>query len=381
MARVVLVGSCEQLPALFPFQCWEALSGADLIWMRHPDSHPSAPFLRMVELPVARLEPAGIELSRMDLTLPGSPQDRRYAQALLDLAEVEGTAVYLLGPDDTDAFTRTVGMEAARSGAEVEFVFHLPPAGVQVVRLAEVERALRDPEHGCPWDLEQDHASLGRYLVEETYELLEAIDSGDDAAIAEELGDVLLQVVFHAQIASDRGAFDLDDVARGIADKLVRRHPHVFADVEVTGAQDVIARWDVLKQEEKQRTGPFEGIPSALPALTLAEKLQRRASKLGFDWADATAPAERVRQELDELLDAGDGDRRAHEVGDLLSAVVATARHVGVDPEAALRGAATRFQRRFEAVLAAAQVAGHDPADLDRDGWLALWEQVKRSQR
>lgn len=382
MSRVVLVGSSEHLPGLFPFQSWEALREADLVWARDPGSHPSAPYLELAEIPLVRLEPVDLDLAGLDLSRPGSVEGRRYAKALLDLAEVEGRAVYLLGPDDGDDLIRSVGMDAtdADRSVEVEFVFHLSPPGTEMLRLAAVERRLRDPEDGCPWDLEQDHGTLGRHLVEETYELLDAIDRGDDAEMAEELGDVLLQVIFHAQIAADRGAFDIDDVASGIADKLVHRHPHVFADVDVADADEVKTNWEELKQEEKQRTGPFDGVPAALPALQFAAKLQKRAARSGFDWRGPDEPAERVRQELDEVDLAGDPAQREEEIGDLLGAVVGLARHLDVDPETAMRRAATKFRRRFEAVLESARERGLDREDLDRDVWLGLWEDVKREE-
>ena len=380
MARVVLVGSSSHLPGLFPFQSWEALQAADLVWARDPETHPSAPYLDLAEIPLVALEPVDLEVRGLDLSRPGSIEERRYAKALIDLATVEGKAVYLLGPDDGDDLIRAVGLDATDADVEVEFVFHLSPPGSEVLRLAAVERRLRDPEDGCPWDLEQDHGTLGRHLIEETYELLEAIDRGDDEEIAEELGDVLLQVVFHAQIAADRGAFDLDDVAAGIADKLVRRHPHVFADVDVADADEVKANWETLKQEEKQRTGPFEGVPSALPALQLAAALQKRAAELGFDWRGPDEPADRIREELQEVDGAADLEEREEEIGDLLGAVVGLARHLDVDPEAALRRAAAKFRRRFEAVLEGAAAADTPPDELDRDGWLELWGAVKREE-
>lgn len=380
MARVVLVEASQHLPGLFPLQSWEALREAELVWARDPDSHPSAPYLALCDTPLVRLEPAELDLRRLDLTEPGSVEDRRYARALLDLAEVEGTAVYLLGPPDGEGFTRVVGLEATKIAVEIEFVFHLEPPGAEVLRLAEVERRLRDPEGGCPWDLEQDHASLARFLVEETYELLDAIDAGDDEAIVEELGDVLLQVVFHAQVGADRSAFTLDDVARGIADKLVRRHPHVFGDVEVTGAEDVIARWEVLKAQEKARTGPFEGVPSALPALQLAEKLQRRAAKLGFERWEAIEAADVVREGADALtrLVAAGPDTHEERLGELLSAAVGLARHLHVDPERALRRATAGFRHRFESAVAAATAEGLDLAALEPAAWRRLWQAAEQ---
>lgn len=378
MPRIVLVETSERLPGLFPLQSWEALRGAELVWARDPDSHPSAPYLALAEIPLVQLEPADLDLRRLDLTQPGSIEDRRYARSLLDLAEVEGVAVYLLGPDDSDSFRRVVGLEATKVAAEIEFVFHLEPPGVEVLRLAEVERRLRDPEQGCPWDLQQDHASLARYLVEETYELLDAIEADDDEAIVEELGDVLLQVVFHGQIGADRGAFTFDDVARGIADKLVHRHPHVFGDVEISGAEEVKARWEDLKQQEKARSGPFEGVPSALPALQLADKLQRRAARLGFESFQAV---DRICAQVEEVArPSADPYLQEERLGEVLLAVVGLARHVDVDPERALRRAVARFRRRFESAAAAAKAQGLNLGALDPAAWWHLWQAAGRGE-
>lgn len=375
MGRLTLVETSARLPGLFPVQSWQALSSAEVVWARDPAGHPSAPYLALGDVDLVALEPAErLDLTGVDLTQPGSPEERRYARALVDLCAVEGTATYLLGPADTDASIRIVGLQAAEEGHEVEFVFHAEPPGSELLRLVEVQRRLRDPDGGCPWDLEQDHRSLVPHLLEETYELLDAVDRDDDADIAEELGDVLLQVTFHAQIAADRRAFTIDDVARGIADKLVRRHPHVFADVEVADADEVKANWDALKQEEKQRTGPFDGVPMALPALVLAQKLQHRAAKLGFDWRGPGEPAGQVRDELREVELATDQASREEEVGDLLGAVVGLARHLRVDPEQALRAAAARFRARFTAVLELCAERGLDPSTLPPETWLELWE-------
>lgn len=375
--RAVLVEASDALPGLFPFQAWEALSAAERVYLRNPEAHPSAAHLHLAGLELAQLEPAPLKLDEMDLSRPGSPEDRRLAKALLQRAAADGRVTYLLGPDDAQ-LGQVVGGQSRRHGVEIEFVFFVQqPAGAELLRLVEIERHLRDPDGGCPWDLEQDHASLTPYLLEETYELLDAIDSGSDTALCEELGDVLLQVVFHAQIAADRGAFTVDDVARGVADKLVHRHPHVFGDVEVADADDVKARWEVLKQDEKGRDGPFDGVPDALPALMLAAKLQRRAARLGFDWPSRSEPAERVREEVEEALAAGEPQQREEEIGDLLGAAVGLARWLDVDPERALRAAATKFRGRVEAVLAAARRQALDLEALDRDDWLRLWDQVK----
>lgn len=380
MPRIVLVGASAELPGLFPFGAWEALTTAEVVWAREPDHHPSAGHLDFADVSLRQLRSDGASLVGVDLLEGAPPAEQALVRALVARAAEDGDAVYLLGPSDGEDFVRAAGLAAARAGIDVEFVFHLSPPGLELLRLVDIERHLLDPDRGCPWDLQQDHASLGRYLVEETYELLDAIETGDDRHIAEELGDVLLQVVFHAEMAAKRGAFTIDDVARGIADKLVHRHPHVFADTEVADAAEVKANWEVLKQQEKARSGTFEGVPGALPALQLVEKLQRRAAKLGFDWEDAAGPAAHVREELEELAAAGAGREEEEELGDVLAAVVALARHLDVDPELALRGAASRFRTCFEVVLALAAERGLDPEELDPATWLDLWSEAKGAE-
>lgn len=380
-ATVVLVETDAGLPGLLPFQAWDALGTADRVLLRDPDRHPSAPHLHFAGLDLVALEPAELERGDLDLNRPGGPTERKLAKALITQAQATGRVVYLLGPDDGQ-LPIAVGSAAQPTGVEVELVFLAQqPAGVEVLRLVDVMRQLRHPETGCPWDLEQDHASLVRYLIEETYELVDAIESGQDVDVVEELGDVLLQVVFHAQVGADRRAFTIDDVARGIADKLERRHPHVFGDGDASTAEEVQANWDRLKQDEKSREGPFDGVPDALPGLVLLETLQRKAAKRGFRWSDLSGPAAQIREELAEIeaaVDQGVGhDEVTGEVGDLLGAVVALARQLDVDPDAAARAAARSFRTRFELVLHEAARRDLDVDTLGRDGWLELWQQVK----
>jgi XTP/dITP diphosphohydrolase len=382
-ATVVLVETDAGLPGLLPFQAWDALGTADVVLMRDPDGHPSAPHLHFAGLDLERLEPATLDRGDLDLTRPGDPTERKLAKALVQRAAAQGRVVYLLGPDD-GGLPVAVGSASQGTPVQVELVFLAQqPAGVEVLRLADVMRQLRDPEHGCPWDLEQDHGTLVRFLIEETYELVDAIESGHDADIVEELGDVLLQVVFHAQVAADRRAFTIDDVARGIADKLERRHPHVFGGPagwapgegmsDASTADEVQANWDQLKQAEKGRAGPFDGVPDALPGLVLLETLQRKAAKRGFRWHDVDGPAAKVREELAEVLAADDPDRLEAEVGDLLGAVVALARQLGVDADAAARRAARSFRTRFELTLREVDARGLDAASLDDATWLEVW--------
>ncbi|SMF76690.1 nucleoside triphosphate pyrophosphohydrolase [Allosphingosinicella indica] len=246
-----------------------------------------------------------------------------------------------------------------------------PPVGRGIDRLAAIMARLRDPDGGCPWDIEQDFASIAPYTIEEAYEVADAIARGDMADLKDELGDLQLQVVYHAQIAAERGAFTLDDVMAAISDKMVRRHPHVFGDAPSPG-------WEALKAAERgtrDDTSALAGVALALPALKRAEKLQKRAARVGFDWPDADGPRAKIAEEMDEIDRAASDDERAAELGDLLFSVVNFARHLNIDPEAALRGAAERFETRFRKVE---QLAGAPLSDMAIEAMEALWQQAKR---
>ncbi len=246
--------------------------------------------------------------------------------------------------------------------------------------LVRVMARLRSPD-GCPWDGEQTHSSLRPYLIEETYEALEAIDQEDWARLCDELGDVLLQVVFHAQLAAERGDFDIEDVCDAIVTKLRRRHPHVFADTSVSGSDEVLDRWERLKREEegyRERESALDGIPQSLPALQRAHKLQRRAARVGFDWDEVAGARAKVDEELREVDEAAD-DAREEEIGDLLFAVVNLARFLGVEPEGALRRANERFGRRFRWVE---QAAGSPERlrEMNLEQMDELWERAKAEE-
>jgi XTP/dITP diphosphohydrolase len=376
VARLVLVDTVDELPGLLPLHAWSALMSSDLVLLGS-SAHAFVPHLQMAELRhevVAEAdEPRA--LSRSELLAGVAPADKARAESIVDRARAEGEVVYLFGGGDDSSFLRTLGMEAARASVEVEIVyFSGRPVGSRLLALVDVMQRLR-ADDGCPWDLKQDHHTLARYAVEEVYELLEAIDSGDPDALKEELGDVLLQVVFHAQIAADTDGFTIDEVADGIVDKLVRRHPHVFADTQVADAAEVTANWDALKAAEKpERTGVFDGVAAGQPAISYTEQLQRRAAKTGFEWSSDDEAVDRIRAELDEFLAAGNDDERAHELGDLLMSVVSLARRHEIDAEMALRGAAGRFRRRFEAMT---PDPDEDLAALDRDEWLRRWNAAK----
>ncbi len=252
-------------------------------------------------------------------------------------------------------------------------------------RLREIMVRLRDPAQGCPWDREQDWASIAPHTIEEAYELADAIARGEPEAVRDELGDVLFQVVFQSRIAEELGLFDFDAVAAGIADKLERRHPHVFADARIESAAAQSLAWEQHKRAERaskgQGTGALDGVTLGLPALIRATKLGSRAAKVGFDWDDAAGVIAKVREELGELQDEVDrGDRaRAHEeLGDLLFALSQAARHLDIDAEAALRDANAKFERRFRQVEAHLAAEGQAPADVGMERLEALWVRAKR---
>ena len=245
----------------------------------------------------------------------------------------------------------------------------------------EVVHTLRAPG-GCPWDREQTHESLRPYLLEETYELLEAIDSKDDAKMMEELGDLLLQVAMHAEIAAEEGRFDAKQVSEAVAAKMVKRHPHVFGDVSVANADEVLRNWEHQKMQESRKAGNDESVvdrvPETLPALAWALGLQKRAARVGFDFASPSAAAGSVAEEARELAaDAGDHDRAFEEMGDLLFAIVSLARSMKVNPEDALRVAGRRFRNRFAAAEATLRRDGKTFSDLADAEKLRVWEESR----
>ena len=247
--------------------------------------------------------------------------------------------------------------------------------------LVRIMAVLRAPG-GCPWDREQTHMSLRRHLIEEAYEAVAAIEAGDDAEMADELGDILLQVVFHAQIAEEEGRFDIDDVADAIVTKLRRRHPHIFAGATADTPAEVMERWDHIKRAEKPGEGLFDGIAPTLPALTLAGKVSRRAVSVGFEWETVEGVWDKVREEIEELKAAEPGSPDAEdELGDLLFTVVNVGRKMGVDPEQALRSTCAKFVRRFSEMERAAAESGCDLAEMGIDDMEALWRRAKEGER
>jgi MazG family protein len=259
----------------------------------------------------------------------------------------------------------------------------------EVAELIAIMRRLRDPDGGCPWDLDQDFSTIAPYTVEEAYEVASAIEAKDYGALKDELGDLLLQVVFHAQMANEAKLFGFEDVVRAICEKMVRRHPHVFAAGGARTADDVSLAWDEIKRLERAgKAAPaaslLDDVPRALPALMRAIKLQNRAAEVGFDWPSAVTVTEKIAEETRELAEAASSKapaKIAEEFGDLLFAMANLARHLKLDPEDALRAANAKFVRRFKAIERALAAEGRKPEDATLDEMEALWQQAKKDER
>jgi tetrapyrrole methylase family protein/MazG family protein len=239
---------------------------------------------------------------------------------------------------------------------------------------------LRAPD-GCPWDKEQTHESLRKHLLEESFEAITAIDSGDFADMREEFGDLLLQIVLHAQIANEETQFNVYQVIQGIHSKIVRRHPHVFGDVELEGVKGVLANWEKLKEKErsdkKEEKGLLDGVPTALPALSQAQEYQDRAARVGFDWPEIEGVLDKVREEIEEIKNAESDFELASEIGDLFFALVNVARWKTVDAESALRGTNLKFKKRFGYVEQTAKKQGRSLSDMNLEEMDVLWNEAK----
>ncbi len=246
----------------------------------------------------------------------------------------------------------------------------------------EIMRRLRAPG-GCPWDAEQSHESLKRYLIEECYEVIEAIDKNDDMLLKEELGDLLLQPLFHASIAEERGAFTINDVLETLADKLIRRHPHVFGDQEIRTSNEQVANWEKIKKEEKggERKSALSGVPPHLPSLMKAQKITEKAARVGFDWEHTDAVYAKVLEELHELEETiadGNEERMEAELGDLLFAIVNLGRFLSINPEEALRKTINRFESRFSHIEETLHSRGVNLKDTSTEEMELLWEEAKK---
>jgi tetrapyrrole methylase family protein/MazG family protein len=254
--------------------------------------------------------------------------------------------------------------------------------GTSFEAFAEVIAHLRAPD-GCPWDKEQTHETLRKHLLEESYEAIAAIDSGDFSAMREEFGDMLLQVVLQAQIANDEGQFNVNQVIHGIHSKIVRRHPHVFGDVQLEGVDGVLANWEKLKEKERKDSGQhakglLDGVPLSLPALSQAQEYQDRAARVGFDWNDIDGVLDKVREEIEEIKRAETDFELAAEIGDLFFVLVNLARWKKVDAESALRGTNVKFKKRFGYVEQGARKQGRSLSELTLDEMEVLWQDAKR---
>jgi MazG family protein len=269
-----------------------------------------------------------------------------------------------------------------------------PPVDDDLTRidtLLRIMATLRSPDGGCPWDLEQTFATIAPYTIEEAYEVAEAIERGDMGELKDELGDLLFQVVFHAQMASEAGAFGFGDVVRAISEKMIRRHPHVFGNEDARTAGAVKGRWEDIKAEERAAKGKpaqaslLDDVPLALPALARAVKLQARAARVGFDWPSTAEVLDKLNEEMLELshevAKGGDHDRLEDELGDLLFVYANLARHLKVDPEAALRRANAKFRRRFGYIEERLAAEGRKPEQSDLEEMDALWNAAKREER
>jgi tetrapyrrole methylase family protein/MazG family protein len=275
----------------------------------------------------------------------------------------------------------TIGGE----GSSETTCFYVPAwsEGTSFESFAEIVAHLRAP-NGCPWDREQTHESLRKHLLEESYEAIAAIDSGDFADMREEFGDLLLQVVLQSQIANEEGQFNVNQVIQGIHSKIVRRHPHVFGDLELDGVQGVLANWEKLKAKErgekKEEKGLLDGVPKVLPALSQAQEYQDRAARVGFDWPEIEGVLEKVKEEIEEIKTAETDFELASEIGDLFFALVNVARWKNVDAESALRSTNMKFKKRFAYVQQGAKKQGRDLSTLSLDEMESLWQEAKRKK-
>ena len=253
----------------------------------------------------------------------------------------------------------------------------LPEDLSQFTTLIDIIARLRAPD-GCPWDKKQTHASLRKNLLEECYEVLEALDEGNSDKLCDELGDLLMQVVLHTQIATEAGEFELGDVVNSITTKLIHRHPHIFGSKKVKDAEEVALNWEVLKQEERGGTSMLASMPKQMPALGYSQEIQRRVAQVDFDWEDIDGVIEKLTEEVSELKQADSQERKAQEFGDLLFTLANIARRLGIDSEAALREANQRFYRRFTYMEEVCRQRGLNFGELSFDDQNALWEEAKR---
>ncbi|NDJ77016.1 MAG: nucleoside triphosphate pyrophosphohydrolase [Chloroflexi bacterium] len=340
-------------------------AGLQLYQARHLSTFHHPPF--NPDLPVLVALEAGVDMAQIGRVLLN-----QYA------AEHPLHLVSANAPEEVTALTVGDMAEIDASPKWNALIVHPLSQAGSFERFQETIAHLRAPE-GCPWDRKQTHTSLRPYLLEETYEVLDALDSGNSQALREELGDLLLQIVLHSQIAVDEGTFRMTDIIAAINAKLVHRHPHVWGDVQVDDEEDVKSNWDKLKQQEKNdtRQSRLDGVPKSLPALSQAFSYQDRAARVNFDWETIDPVLAKVQEEIDELLSAPDEKARAQEAGDLLFAVVNLARWLDVEPESALRGTNARFYQRFHYIEQQAAAQGREVSDMSLAEMDTLWDAAK----
>lgn len=370
----------------------ESLSGAILSALRSSDAlrtigDPDDPVYCMV---IDTQREAGHDLVLQPEDGPGDIAERT-VRTLLSLSE-ERDVIYIV-PGDPMLDDPVTLLLAARSRSGNLPLTVLFPGSISIREstpdmrfLIAVMARLRDPARGCPWDLEQTLPSLKRYVLEEAYEVLEAIDKEQPSAHCEELGDLLLQVIFQAQLTREAGQFDINDITRTIGDKLIRRHPHVFGEVTVSGSEQVLTNWAAIKRTEtgyEDRTSILDGIPTSLPALMRALEVSKRVVKVGFEWPEVNSVLDKVEEELRELryeIEAGNKQRASEEIGDLLFTLVNVARKTGIDPEDALRQMTLRFAARFRRIEEFARERGQPLAGLTLDEMEEQWQNAKSQE-
>ncbi len=363
------------------FGAFDALAGASGPKIARAGSPAGLPHAALT-----RLEAGGIRFDAHLDTL----SDGDAAQAVLDAARA-GDVCYAVSGHPLFGDPSCIPLLDAVRRENISLRAFVPaplpsdsPADFEALRLVMVR--LRDPVAGCPWDREQTPQTLRKYVIEEAYEVVEAIDAGSASKLSEELGDLLLQVVFHAQLASETGAFALPDVTRKIVEKLIRRHPHVFGAVSVTGSDEVLTNWEQIKRAEpgyEDRVGILDGIPPALPALMRALEVSKRVVKVGFEWPGIGEVLDKVEEEIGELraeIMAGQTGRAADELGDLLFTLVNVARQLKIDPEDALRRMTLRFAKRFGAIERFASGANRAVSDLTLAEMESVWQAAKREE-
>ena len=313
-----------------------------------------------------------------------SPLDLDEIRKILQTTYVDSHPLRLAAKSGTITNLNLGLLITSEQDVEINAIY-IPPleVGTSLSAFQEIIAHLRAPD-GCPWDKKQTHQSLRQHLLEESYEALEAMDAGDSAGMAEEFGDLLLQIVLNAQIATETGNFRMNNIIKGIYDKILRRHPHVFEQVEVDGVGEVLKNWEQLKEEERKDNGKAEkgmldGVPLSFPALNQSQEYQERAARVGFDWPEIDGVLDKLMEEIEEIRQAENDEELASEIGDLFFVMVNFARWQGVDAESALRGANMRFKRRFGYIEKAARENGQPMTEMTLDEMEELWQEAKKT--